>query len=157
MKINEIAEWFWIADEDKRSAELIYKDNNLSNTLAYYHCCQAVEKYLKGYLISKNKSFAKDHNLVTFINKCIEFNSCFKDVISECERMAITYKGLRYPGRLIPTQADMNFAFELTNKVKQLRPIQELLDKIILEYGKDWINILFNSDNNLSKTNNKFE
>jgi hypothetical protein len=60
--------------------------------------------------------------------------------------MAITYKGLRYPGRLIPTQADMDFAFELTNKVKQLRPIQELLDKIILEYGKDWINILFNSD-----------
>jgi len=46
MRIHEIAEWLLIADEDTVSAEILNKENNLVNS--YYHCSQAVEKYLIG-------------------------------------------------------------------------------------------------------------
>jgi HEPN domain-containing protein len=55
MRIHEIAEWLLIADEDTVSAEILNKENILANS--YYHCSQAVEKYLKSYLISNDIIF----------------------------------------------------------------------------------------------------
>ncbi|WP_461255859.1 hypothetical protein [Treponema sp. R80B11-R83G3] len=43
MEIEEVAEWFWIAEEDIKSAKLLSINKNKSNE--YYHISQAVEKY----------------------------------------------------------------------------------------------------------------
>ena len=60
--------------------------------------------------------------------------------------MTLSIKNLRYPGRMIPTKEDIKKAFILINKVKELKPIQELYKNVIDKYGDDWKEILFKID-----------
>jgi len=51
MKVYDIAEWVWIAEEDIESAKFLNTSFSKQKANIYYHCSQAVEKYLKGYLV----------------------------------------------------------------------------------------------------------
>ena len=55
-----------------RAAEVLLKsDEGLMDT-ACYHCHQAVEKYLKGFLVFKNISFSKTHDLDYLLELCVK-------------------------------------------------------------------------------------
>jgi len=141
MKIHEIAEWFLIADEDVVSAEILNKGNSLGNS--YYHCSQAVEKYLKCYLVANNIKINKDHNISETLMRCINIDNSFTEVLSECNKMTLSIKNLRYPGRIIPTKENIKDAFYLIEKIKKLKPIQEIYNNIIGKYGDNWKDALY--------------
>jgi len=143
MKIHEIAEWFLIADEDAVSANILNKENNLGNS--YYHCSQAVEKYLKSYLVAKEIKINKDHNISETLTRCINIDNSFSEILSECNKMTLSIKNLRYPGRIIPTKENIKDAFLLIDKIKNLKPIQDLYNKIIDKYGNNWKDVLYNN------------
>ena len=130
MKDNEVLEWFWIAEEDVRSAKLLEKDSNPPNSIIYYHCSQAIEKYLKGFLVYNNKEYNRDHNLSTTIKKCIDCDNSFNEIMPECNKMSMSIKNLRYPRRIIPTKEDIKNAFNLIDKVTNLKPIHDLFNKL---------------------------
>ena len=140
MKIHDVAEWFIIADDDVETAEII-KDKKLNN--AYYHCSQAVEKYLKSFLYANDITINYNHDITETLNKCISLNNSFQDIMNDCDKMTMSIKNLRYPGRMAATKEDVKFAFELVDNTKALKPIQELYNGIIAQYGVDWKNILF--------------
>jgi len=140
MKIHDVAEWFIIADDDVETAKII-KDKKLNN--AYYHCSQAVEKYLKSFLYANDVTINYNHDITETLNRCISLNDSFKDIIQGCDKMTMSIKNLRYPGRMTATKEDVEFAFELVDKTKSLKPIQELYNRIIAQYGSDWKNVLF--------------
>ena len=142
MKIHEIAEWFLIADEDAVSANILNKENNLGNS--YYHCSQSVEKYLKSYLAANDIKINKDHNISETLMRCINIDNSFTEVLSECNKMTLSIKNLRYPGRIIPTKENIKDAFLLIDKIKKLKPIQELYNNIIDKYGNNWKDVLYN-------------
>jgi len=142
MKIHEIAEWFLIADEDAASANILNKENNLGNS--YYHCSQSVEKYLKSYLAANDIKINKDHNISETLMRCINIDNSFTEVLSECNKMTLSIKNLRYPGRIIPTKENIKDAFLLIDKIKKLKPIQELYNNIIDKYGNNWKDVLYN-------------
>ena len=141
MKINDIAEWLLIADEDADSATILDKENNLSNS--YYHCSQAVEKYLKGYLVANDVKVNKNHYILETLNRCINLDNSFSEILPECDKMTISVKNLRYPGRMIPSKHDIKDAFNLIEKIKTLKPIQDLYNKVIEKYGNNWKSVLF--------------
>lgn len=57
-----VKEWVIKAQNDLKTAEIIYKEKGPSDTLCF-HCHQSIEKYLKAYLVSQNTHFEKIHYL----------------------------------------------------------------------------------------------
>ena len=143
MKDHEIGEWLIIANEDLNTAEDI-KEKHFVNS--YYHCSQAVEKYLKCYLFTNNVKINKNHYLTETLDRCIKYDNSFMQILPECDKMTQLVKNLRYPGRTIPTKEDIEEAINLIKTIKELKPIKELYNNLIKKYGENWEDILFRKD-----------
>lgn len=63
-------EWFKKGDSDLRTAEILVKEERPPTDTACFHCQQAVEKYLKGYLTLKSIDFLKSHDLDYLLKLC---------------------------------------------------------------------------------------
>jgi len=80
MGIDDAKEWIEIADNDFDSAILLNEAVRKHYEIICYHCSQAVEKYLKGYLVSMDIVPKKTHDLRFLNNLCIELDNnrmCF--------------------------------------------------------------------------------
>jgi HEPN domain-containing protein len=150
MNIKEVADWFWIAENDIETAKWLNKNKKLENSTVYYHCSQAVEKYLKGFLVYNDKKYEKDHNLSVAVKKCADCDTAFNDVEFECNKMSALIKNIRYPGRIMPTKEDITLAFELIKKIQNLKPIQALYTAIADKHGNNWRKDLFGENDNIS-------
>jgi HEPN domain-containing protein len=97
---KQAEDWILMADKDLFAAEIILKETNfpLTNIVAY-HCQQAIEKYLKAFLIEKDVPLIKTHDL-------IKLNGMIKEIkdtgIDEARLIIINeaYIESRYPGEL---------------------------------------------------------
>jgi HEPN domain-containing protein len=72
MNSEDVAEWIKIADDDFDSVEILNQSFRKHNEIICYHCAQAVEKYLKGYLEYKDIVPEKTHNLTCLNSICID-------------------------------------------------------------------------------------
>ncbi|MBC8525938.1 MAG: HEPN domain-containing protein [Candidatus Cloacimonetes bacterium] len=59
-----VEEWIHKAENDFLDAENNLKSQQIPTDTVCFHCQQVAEKYLKAYLISRNKSFPQIHNLI---------------------------------------------------------------------------------------------
>jgi len=89
-------QWFIKAEEDLGSAEILFRENGPADTICFL-CQQAVEKYLKGYLILKRKKFGKIHDLAALLAVCGEIDKEFLDWYKETEKLTSYYIETRYP------------------------------------------------------------
>jgi HEPN domain-containing protein len=66
---GHVRQWIEKADHDLRNAEhtLILSDDCPFDTVCF-HAQQCVEKYLKGWLVSRQIDFPRPHDLVVLIN-----------------------------------------------------------------------------------------
>ena len=64
---------------------------------AGFNIQQAIEKYLKGYLLSKGWKLRRIHNLETLLNDVIVYDSSFEEFRSGCLRITYYYIEDRYP------------------------------------------------------------
>lgn len=97
--------------------------NPVADTICY-HSQQAVEKYLKPYLIAKNVEPIKTHNIAVILRKCREFDPAFHD-LKGLEYLTDYAVELRYPDSFyVP---EMEEALEDAKKVKKVK--LELIDK----------------------------
>lgn len=64
---------------------------------AGFHLQQAIEKFLKAYLLSKGWGLEKTHDLVKFINYAIRYNPKFEPFVGLCEIVTEYYIEERYP------------------------------------------------------------
>ncbi|MBI3617715.1 MAG: HEPN domain-containing protein [Candidatus Omnitrophica bacterium] len=72
-------EWFKKGDSDLRTAEILVKEEHPPTDTACFHCQQAVEKYLKGYLTLKGIDFLKSHDLDYLLKLCVDLDKNFAD------------------------------------------------------------------------------
>ena len=72
-------EWLKKGDSDLRSAEILIKEEHPPTDIACFHCQQAVEKYLKGYLTLQKIDFLKSHDLDYLLKLCKDSDSKFAD------------------------------------------------------------------------------
>ncbi len=71
IKITDTQAWLIKAQRDLLAAEqLLIQPNPLLDSVVY-HCQQAGEKALKGFLFWHEISFRKTHNLVELLDQCI--------------------------------------------------------------------------------------
>jgi HEPN domain-containing protein len=65
-------EWFERGDHDISSAQLLYDQQGYTDSIAY-HIQQAIEKYLKGYLVLKGRKPPRVHDLDVLLDAVADF------------------------------------------------------------------------------------
>ena len=132
-QILEIAHWLLKADHDLRSAErLLGGDDPLRDT-AVYHCQQAAEKALKGYLAFCEAEIPKVHLLPLLVELCLERNPVFEQLQDAAEALTPFATAFRYPGNVFepdPEDAEeaMILARQVVELVRSLLPAECLSD-----------------------------
>lgn len=90
-----IREWFDIAKRDLKDAEMHLKEGSIEG--AGIHLQQAIEKSLKGFLLSKGWKLVKTHNLSLLLEEAVKHLPILKDYEKLCEEVSLYYFEDRYP------------------------------------------------------------
>jgi HEPN domain-containing protein len=89
------ADWLRIAEKDlARVSHLL--DISDSETAGFY-LQQAVEKFLKAFLLSKGWELQKIHDLETLLNKALAYDSSLEEFRPICQKTTAFYFVERYP------------------------------------------------------------
>lgn len=92
-----IGEWLQKAHHDIASAERLMQPSPILDT-AVYHCQQAAEKALKGYLSAHDVAVQKTHDLTVLLARCADFDDGFKVLYDICDTLTPYGTAFRYPG-----------------------------------------------------------
>ena len=126
MNIEDAKEWFMIADIDYDSAKLLNDAVRKHYEIICYHCTQAVEKYLKGFLVYLNIVPKKTHDLTFLNNLCIEIDNIFDNIQPLCEFLNRFANDIRYPHRYQVTENEVNFSIKAVEKIRNIKPILDI-------------------------------
>jgi len=133
MKIKDVIEWIMIADEDLYSAKILNEQIRRPYEIICYHCAQATEKYLKGYLAFVDFVAPKTHNLSLLLDLCIENSNDFEVIRTECVILNKFANDIRYPHRIEIKEEDVIYAINAVERIKNIIPIKNLIDITIKE------------------------
>jgi len=112
--------WIFRANEDIAVIENLFKSEpDLFASPICYHAQQAVEKFLKGYLVYNNIDFPKTHDLDFLLLECKKINPKAFDI----ELGSLTDFGvsIRYPDDFyLPDKEETNLYRDISLKVKKI-------------------------------------
>ncbi|MCL1931307.1 MAG: HEPN domain-containing protein [Treponema sp.] len=126
MGIEDVIEWINIADNDFDSAKILNEAVQKHSEVICYLCAQAAEKYLKGYLTSKDIIPEKTHNLPFLNSLCVEKDASFEEIKIVCDFLNRFANDIRYPHKYDVDKNDANFAIGAIDKMRNLKPILDL-------------------------------
>ena len=135
MHLLDVKEWFMIADQDFDSAIFLTNMYPKPLEIICYHCAQATEKYLKGFLEYNDIIPEKTHDLIKLINKCISIDESFKQLIIKCKHIDRFTNQIRYIHRKDATEDEMELALKYTEIIKNFPAfniIREQINALIL-------------------------
>ena len=90
------AEWILKAQNDLETAEILLKETGPTDTLCF-HCQQAVEKFLKAYLVFSGIHFEKIHDLWKLAKLASEKDKKILEFEKELKALNAYYIESRYP------------------------------------------------------------
>ena len=90
------AEWFAHGDLDIQTAEILIVEDGLLG-IAGFHLQQAVEKYLKGFLLSAGHPLRRIHDLEALLEEAIDHDAELAPFLPLCQRITEYYIEARYP------------------------------------------------------------
>jgi HEPN domain-containing protein len=97
--------------------KLIAGDDPIWDT-AIYHCQQAAEKALKGFLVFHDIRFKKIHDLEELIESCKSIDEQFSQWLCASDILTPYASAFRYPDEFFePDQEQLEEAFELAKKI----------------------------------------
>lgn len=124
MKRDEIVKdlvnkWIEKAEKDLLTGEReLSFENPVTDTICF-HCQQAVEKYLKAFLVHHQVYFTKTHNIGNLIELCATIDSSFKDELEDADILTDYAVEIRYPDSwLEPDIEETREAYTIARKVK---------------------------------------
>ena len=120
---KQAEDWIFFADKDLQAAEIIINDEHPLTNIIAFHCQQAIEKYLKAYIIEKKDSLTRIHDLI----KLNAIANEIKDLGIDEKKLIVlneVYLDSRYPGDLglmpdgMPTKDQAKEFIEFVNEIK---------------------------------------
>ena len=114
-----IRQWLEKADHDLLAAKALIEYEPMILDNACFHCQQAVEKYLKAFLIYKEQETSKTHDVKFLIDQCNKLDTDFKNIdVKDIEVFAVR---ARYPDdSIIPTIEETKEYFQIATEIKKL-------------------------------------
>ena len=88
-------DWFRIAEKDFKRAEQLVKLDDAEG--AGYNLQQAVEKYLKGFLLSKGWKLKRVHDLEVLLNDALQYEPTLEEFRGLCQTITDYFLLDRYP------------------------------------------------------------
>lgn len=92
-----VEEWVKKASDDELSCKAILDDKDGAPSSVCFMSQQMAEKYFKAYLVFKNNSFPKIHDLKKLVYLCKEIDPEFTDLNKEAVELTQFYVETRYP------------------------------------------------------------
>lgn len=90
------AEWFALGDQDLAAARILLTEDGPLPVVAF-HLQQTIEKYLKGYLLSRGWQLRRIHDLEILLQEAIQEDEDFRRFWADCQRITEFYIESRYP------------------------------------------------------------
>lgn len=116
-----IKNWVIKANNDLKVVEheLALLEEEIIKDVACFHCQQAVEKYLKVFLIYHKVEFELVHDIEYLLGLCAMIDEDFANIeVRELSRFGVD---VRYPDDFyIPDMEEVKFYYELTKQIKNL-------------------------------------
>jgi HEPN domain-containing protein len=94
--VNLPAEWFAQGNLDIQAVEILLSQSGPLEIVAF-HLQQAVEKYLKGFLLASGWSLRRIHDLEILLQEAIARDADFAAFLPSCQRITEYYIETRYP------------------------------------------------------------
>ncbi len=88
-------DWIKFAKKDWHRVKVMLNDEDAE--AAGYFLQQALEKYLKAFLLQQGWKLKKIHTLYTLLDDAVKYNSDLESFRDLCERVSGYYLGERYP------------------------------------------------------------
>ena len=122
MKEDIVLRWIGKADNDLKAVKYLLAVEDAPLDVVSFHCQQALEKYLKGYLTWVDVRAGKTHDLSSILNLCIEndkeFEKLDRDKISQITLYAVE---IRYPEEHIESNLEeVKEFYKLAKEVRVL-------------------------------------
>jgi len=111
-------DWLKKGDHDLEDAKRLLKNGGYPDTICF-HAQQAVEKYLKAYLIYKKINPRAIHHLEELVKDCARFDKGFLRFLDECLILTRYYIETRYPP-LIPIEYSKEEATEAIEMAERI-------------------------------------
>ena len=127
-----VAEWLRFADDDIDTVLLLKEMRPQHFEIICYHCEQAVEKYLKGFLVSKDQMPPRIHDLPNLCHLCSEYDNSFLNLLPHCNYLTLFGVQPRYPKEIDITAVSVERAIKYALEVKEFGvfvKIREIIDK----------------------------
>jgi len=117
-RIAETRKWFVIVASDLRSAGLVLGAGPPLLEDALFHCQQAAEKALKGFLTWHSQPFRKVHDLHELGEQCVGVDATLEDLLRRAASLTKYQIMYRYPGGdPEPTPAEAQSMLALAREV----------------------------------------
>jgi len=90
------ADWYVKAETDLRGAQIL-SEHGADNSLVAFHCQQAIEKMIKGYILRSTGRLLEGHSLVYLVRSASAFDADFRRFMKDCAFVNQFYVETRYP------------------------------------------------------------
>ncbi|GHV83994.1 hypothetical protein AGMMS50212_13340 [Spirochaetia bacterium] len=130
-KATELAQWFFIAGEDLKSAEyLATMHYPRPEGIICFHCQQSAEKNLKGFLFQNNVAFEKIHDLKMILKQCETVDTSFSSILPQCSVLNRYSVIPRYPDEFEITAEDTNNAIQYAKDIMDFVNTKKQAEKL---------------------------
>jgi HEPN domain-containing protein len=120
------------AEKDIMNIDIMNKDMayppDRKYDLVCFHATQAVEKFLKGYVIKNGRQVEKVHNLEILLAEAMGLDSAFETIRSECMVLNKYSSDIKYTNRNPITKSAMAEVLKSLQTVCNFPPIKSLRD-----------------------------
>lgn len=110
-----VRSWLRKAHSDLRSARALVELSEPATDTAIYHCQQAAEKALKGYLAFRDQPLERTHDLERLLELAAALEPAFAPLETQADVLNPYATAFRYPDMLgvqFPSVAEVNIAIE---------------------------------------------
>lgn len=126
--IDFIKQWLFKANEDLLVVEKLTEFEIIATSSVCFHCQQAVEKYLKAFLIANGIDIKRTHNIEFLLSECTDIDNDFSNI--DPKELSEFGVDVRYPGDMyIPDEKETIEYKKLAFEIKGL--VESKMDKIL--------------------------
>ncbi|MBF0352331.1 MAG: HEPN domain-containing protein [SAR324 cluster bacterium] len=130
-----VKNWLIKAQHDLLAAKKLSNDPESYADVAIYHCQQAGEKAVKGFLVLQDQEFPKTHDIRLLVQLAIRINPSFQQYQETAEILTPYATEFRYPGDLLEPTSE-----ELQDALKKAEEIFNFVASLLSEEIRHFLN-----------------
>ena len=132
-------ELYAVAEMDIKTVDSLltkpkYPEDQMYNVICF-HATQAVEKFLKGYIINNGKTVEKIHNLDVLQEAAMEIDISFSKIMDNCLLLNEYGPKIKYSTRNPVTKQNIDEIMKSLDSICNFPPIKAMRDSFAKEHN----------------------